>query len=187
MFSDAVVLQENNSFTLLSDGKNEYSLSVYPQISQTPKIDIGTVTRSGNDKLFSAYNISFPELKFAPKTRSIGQKKYIVELPKWNTQLNNLFLTIDYTGDTGMGFLNSELVTDEFYKGIPWQIGLRNFLPNTTAKEMVFYFRPMSKDASYLIDLQPYPTAIPDFGKANTYLTIKKTWFTPEYKTVLNF
>ncbi|RZK16584.1 MAG: hypothetical protein EOO43_14340, partial [Flavobacterium sp.] len=29
MFSDAIVLQDGNSFTLLSDGKNSYSLSVY--------------------------------------------------------------------------------------------------------------------------------------------------------------
>ena len=187
IFSDAVVLQYNNSFTLLSDGKNEYSLSVYPKITQTPKIDMGTITRVDNDKRFSAYHISFPEQKFMAKTRSIGQKKYVVELPKWNTQLNNLFLTIDYTGDTGMGFLNSELVADEFYKGIPWQIGLRNFLPDTKAKEMVFYFRAMPKDASYLIDLQPYPSAIPDFGKQKTFLKINKTWFTPEYKTVITF
>jgi beta-galactosidase len=187
MMSEAVVLQEKNSFTLLSNGKNQYNLSVYPAITRTPKISSGIVTKSASDKLFSTYSISFPEQKFTAQTRSIGEKKYVVALPKWNPGLSNLFLTIDYTGDTGMGFLNGELVTDEFYKGIPWQIGLRNFLPNTTAKEMVFYFRPMDKDASYLIDLQPYPASIPDFGKQRTYLKINNTYFTPEYKTVLTF
>jgi beta-galactosidase len=187
MLSDAVVLQYSNSFTLLSGEKNAYSLSVYPPINQMPKIGHGKIIKSPDDKLFSTYTISFPELTFEARTRSIGQKKYVVELPKWDDLLNNLFLTIDYTGDTGMGFLNSELVADEFYKGIPWQIGLRNFLPNNKAHEMVFYFRPMPKDAPYLIDLQPYPSSIPDFGKQKTYLKINRTWFTPEYKTVLTF
>lgn len=187
MFSDAVVLQDNNSFNLLSDGKNNYGLSVYPKINLTPKIDNGTIIKLTDNKIFSAYNVSIPEVKFAVQSRSIGQKKYVVELPTWNPQLNDLFLTIDYTGDTGMGFLNGELVTDEFYKGIPWQIGLRNFISNTTAKEMVFYFRPMYKNASYLIDLQPYPSSIPDFGDQRTYLKINSTHFTPKYKTIVKF
>lgn len=187
MFSDAVILQDNHSFTLLMDGKNTYQLSIYPAVNLSPTIDIGTVTKASDDKVFSAYNISYPEIKYTPKTKSIGQKKWVVDLPTWNPQLNDLYLTIDYTGDTGMGFLNGELVTDEFYKGIPWQIGLRNFLPNSTAKEMVFYFRPMYKDATYLIDLQPYPSSIPDFGKSNSYLKINNATFTAQYKTTIKF
>lgn len=187
MFSDAVVLQDNNSFHLLSDGKNSYGLSIYPKMNLTARIDHGTITESSNDGIFTAYSITLPEINFAVQSRSIGQNKYVVDLPKWNPQLNDLYLTIDYTGDTGMGFLNGELVTDEFYKGIPWQIGLRNFIPNTTANEMVFYFRPMYKNASYLIDLQPYPSSIPDFGKQRTYLKINSTHFTPGYQTVIKF
>jgi hypothetical protein len=187
MFSEGVVLQDKNNFTILSDGSNQYSISVYPAIDQTPKIINATIRKAEVARVFTTYDISFPGVNYTAKTKSIGDKKYLVELPEWNPRLNNLFLTIDYTGDTGMGFLNGELVTDEFYKGIPWQIGLRNFLPAIKAKEMVFYFRPMSVDASYLIDLQPYPSSIPDFGKQKTYFKVNRSWFTPEYKTVITF
>lgn len=187
IFSDAVVLQDNTSFTLLSDAKNNYEISVYPKIQSVPAIDKGTLTKASGNNIFSVFNLSVPEVKFAVTARNISEKKFTVQLPKWNNQLNDIYLTIDYTGDTGMGFLNGELVADEFYKGIPWQIGLRKFLSNTTAKEMVFYFRPMYKDASYLMDLQPYPASIPDFGKQKSFLKINSTSFTPEYKTILKF
>lgn len=102
--------------------------------------------------------------------------------------VNDLYLAVDYTGDTGMGFLNGELVADEFYKGIPWEIGLRKFItPVASAKEMVFYFRPTQKNASYWVDLQPYPQSIPDFGNAKTYLKLNNIALTPQYKTTLNF
>lgn len=187
VLSEAVVLQDKNTFTLLSQGKNAYHLSVYPRISKAPVIDAGAIVTEEAEKVFSSYRITLPELKFAVQSRSISRKKLAITLPRWNKQLSNLFLTIDYTGDTGMGFINGELVTDEFYKGIPWQIGLRNFIQDSSAKEMVFYFRPMQKEASYLVDLQPYPASIPDFKQQKDYLKINSTWFTPEYKTVATF
>jgi len=52
---------------------------------------------------------------------------------------------------------------------------------------MVFYFRPMEKNASYLLDLEPYPQTIPNFGEARTYLKVNGFHFTPQYKTTISF
>ncbi len=102
--------------------------------------------------------------------------------------VNDILLNMNYTGDTGMDFINGELVADNFYNGPPWQIGLRKFVTATAKpKEMVFYFRPMEKNATYLLDLQPYPQYIPDFGKSNSYLKINNISFTPQYKTSIQF
>lgn len=45
----------------------------------------------------------------------------------------------------------------------------------------------MSKEASYLLDLQPFPRSIPDFGKAGSYLKINTISFTAQYKTTIRF
>jgi beta-galactosidase len=186
LFSDAVVLEnESSSYTLLSDGKNIYSLSVYPKITELPTIDHGILTKEKSE-LFSSFTITLQALNLPTEVKSIGQQKHAIKLPVMNDQLNDIFLTVDYTGDTGMGFIDGELVTDEFYKGIPWQIGLRKFISKPlTPKEMVFYFRPMPKDATYLIDLNP--TAVPDFGKQKNYLKVKGWFYTPQYRTLLSF
>ena len=187
-FSDAVILQENDSFTLLSTDKNNYNLSVYPKIERTPKISSGRISLLSNNKLMTSFSISQPEFSFRVKTEMVGQKKLVVDLPDSIPEgLNDIYLVIDYTGDTGMAFLNGELFADDFYKGIPWQIGLRKFLTTQTTRQFVFYFRPMYKNASYLVDLQPYPSSIPDFGSQMTFLKINNTRFVPEYKTVISF
>ena len=187
-FSDAVVLQDSDSFTLLSDGKNKYNLSVYPQLNTTPKLSVGQIAKIPDNKIMTNFLISQPEFRLPVKTEMIGQKKLVVNLPESIPEgLNDIYLVIDYTGDTGMGFLNGELFADDFYKGIPWQIGLRKFLTTQSTRQFVFYFRPMYKNATYLVDLQPYPSSIPDFGKQRTYLKINKTEFVPEYKTIIQF
>ncbi|MBK6622095.1 MAG: hypothetical protein IPG32_14915 [Saprospirales bacterium] len=92
---------------------------------------------------------------------------------------------LDYTGDTAMGFIDGELVLDEFYKGMPWQIGLRKFYPAAGGKELVFYLRPLHKNATFLPDLDP--ADVPDFGKRDQVLEVKGLEFVPEYYCVIKY
>ena len=189
IFSDAVVLQDKSSLQFLSDEKNEFEINIYPAIVSVAVIDRGAIKKDNSNPIFTAYKITLPAVNFVATTTAIGEKKLVVALPQnLPSGVNDIYLTIDYTGDTGMGFLNGQLVTDEFYKGIPWQIGLRKFLsPLPKANDMVFYFRTMEKSANYLMDLEPYPASIPDFGKENTYLKINKVSLSPEYKSIIKF
>jgi beta-galactosidase len=172
---------------LLSTGENSYDFSIYPAITALPKTDRGELIKTSNNPLMSTFTVTLPEFSFPAQLTTISRKKMAVTLPSLSPGLNNIYLTIDYTGDTGMGFLDGKLVTDEFYKGIPWQIGLRTFLASSSTRQMVFYFRPLAKSASYLVDLQPYPASIPDFGNAKSYLKINSAQFTPEYKSIITF
>lgn len=184
IFSDAIVLQDGNSFTLLSDGENNYNVSVYPKLTTTPSVSNGKIAAEPATH-FTNFNISLPATDISIHPRQISQKKYMVSLPASLNGLNDLFLEIDYTGDTGMGFLDGELVTDEFYKGIPWKIGLKKFYPEAGGKEMIFYFRPLIKNATYLSDLNP--ESVPDFGKNNNLLQMNHITVIPEYSTTLKF
>lgn len=185
VFSDAVVLQKNDSISVLSTGKNEVNLQVYPKIQGKLNAGKATISALENNNLMSAYNISVPEVKLEPIIRQVGERKIVVTLPSSLKGLNDIFLNIDYTGDTGMGFLDGELVTDEFWKGTLWQIGLKKFYPAAASKEMVFYFRPVNENASYLDDILPENR--PNFSKSKQILDIRKISFTPEYKVDLGF
>ena len=189
IFSDAVVLQKESGLELLNDGINNFEISVYPKTTRVPVANFGTVKKIEGNAGFSSYRLTLPPFQFAAKTKEISTQKITVALPQTiPASVNDIYLNVNYTGDTGMDFINGELVADNFYNGLPWQIGLRNFVSSPTKpKEMVFYFRPMQKNATYLLDLQPYPQYIPDFGKSNSYLKINSISFTPEYKTTIQF
>ena len=185
VFSDAVVLQKNDSISVLSTGKNEVNLQVYPKIQSKLSARNASVSALNNKGLMSAFTISVPEVKLEPVIKQVGARKTVVALPPSLNGLNDLFLNVDYTGDTGMGFLDGELVTDEFWKGTLWQIGLRKFYPAAASKEMVFYFRPVNENASYLDDILPENR--PDFSQSKQILDIRKITFTPEYRVNVGF
>jgi hypothetical protein len=188
-FSDAIVLQNENGFELLSNGKNSFEIDVYPKIMIVPKASLGTITKIEGNAAFSSWSITLPSFEFAAKTKEISSRKLTVALPPTiPSGVNDIYLTVNYTADTGMDFINGELVADNLYNGLPWQIGLRKFLSSIAKpKEMVFYFRPMQKNATYLLDLQPYPKFIPDFGRSDSYLKINSVSFTQQYKTTIKF
>ncbi|MFA5330238.1 MAG: hypothetical protein WC384_20755, partial [Prolixibacteraceae bacterium] len=99
--------------------------------------------------------------------------------------VNDVICRINYKGDTGQGFVNGELVADNFYNGIPWEIGLKRFLGTPDKKEMVFHFRPLYKDAVFLQDFNP--EEIPVFNKYDQFLEIDKPEFFPEYQAKIRF
>lgn len=187
IFSDALVLENGKNIQLLSEGNHNFEISIYPKTALIPKTTFGNLTKTANVGTFSSYKISLPQTVLKIDSKQVSERKWALNLPNsLPKHINDAYLTVKYIGDTAMGFIDGELVTDEFYKGIPWQIGLRKFLTGQP-KEMVFYFRPMQKNASYLIDLQPYPESIPDFGNKKEFLSVNGFSINVQYTTDLSF
>ncbi|HZZ27655.1 MAG TPA: beta-galactosidase [Pirellulales bacterium] len=187
-FSEATLLERPEGVEVSSIGNNAVSLAVYPALPAAPKYD-GTAlsVASAPHRSMSAYTWSFPEVepfihaKVADrKTLTLSSDK--AALPEG---INDVFLDIDYVGDTGLAFINGELVDDGFYFGQPWRIGLRRFLSRLAADGMYFSFRPIDKNAPFLADL---PTsAVPNFANQNQVLQIKQVRVLPEYHGLLEF
>ena len=189
IFSDAIVLQNDNGFELLNDSINQFEMDIYPKISFLPKVSFGTLGKLNSNNAFSSFHITLPGFVFEKKVTEISSKKLSITLPhKLPNGINDIYLNIKYTGDTGMSFYNNEMVADNFYNGLTWQIGLRKFIsPLFKTDKMILYFRPMYKNATYLLDLEPYPQYIPSFGNSNTYLKVNNINFVPQYKTTIVF
>jgi beta-galactosidase len=186
MFSNALVLQYKRGFECISNAP-EFEVSLYPEYTGLARVGNGKIERQQGNGVFSVYKIILQKIDVAISSRQVSTNKWVVSLPSSLLEnTNDVLLTVNYTGDTAMAFLDGQLVADEFYKGIPWQIGLRKFLSGKP-REMVLYFRAMQKKASYLIDLQPYPESIPDFGTASKYLKVGAITAAAQYKTILTF
>jgi hypothetical protein len=185
VYSDALVLQGNSKLNILNEEKNDYELNIFPEISRVPKVDRGNIEKINNSVLFSSYKITLPKVTLRVMIQQVGDKRLLLTLPAAKPEgLNDIFLNIDYIGDTGQGFLNGELVTDEFYKGIPWKIGLKRFI-GKASKEMLFYFRPLYKNAPFLVDLNL--SGLPDFNVTPKITKIKGNSLIPEYLSTIEF
>jgi len=184
LFSNALILPEQDGITVL--GESSYSLKVYPKTTAKPSISRGKLSQVSGDPIFASYKAELPPLSINPDYSSANTRKLAVKLPgEMPAGLNDIFLDISYTADTGMGFINGELVTDHLFRGTPWEIGLKRFAGRNNVKEISFYFRPITKDAVYLPDLEPgLATKI---RKSAPTVKIDKVAYRLEYQSVIKF
>lgn len=189
VFSEATVLQAGNLFSVLSTGNNQYDLKIYPKTLLKPRLSEGDTeeVKGGSDINFTNFHVSLPEVNIDLIEEKVTNNKFMVNIPASTPEnVSDIILKIYYTGDTGMGFLNGRLVSDNFYNGLPWEIGLKKFIDYLTKpEEMVFYFRPLYKDAPFYEDFDD--TLIPDFSSSQKIFELKDMILLPEYKTELHF
>jgi len=86
-----------------------------------------------------------------PKKEELDKKVYEVSIDK-TEDCKDVFLHIDYAGDSAKAFLNGELIADHFYTGEPWQIGLRTFDFPSKLKIEIY---PLKEDAKVFLETWP--------------------------------
>jgi hypothetical protein len=186
IFSEATVLANGDALDCRNTGSADFRFSVYPPTAAQPQVVGGTLVPDTPDVVLRTYRVQMPAVDVPVALRQVSERKWALQLPAaMPAGLSDLWLHIDYVGDTGMGFLDGTLVADEFYKGMPWQIGMRRFYPSAAGKDMVFYFRPMPRNAPYLNDLQP--ESVPVFDKSDNVLSLRGMRWIPEYRCTIQF
>jgi len=97
------------------------------------------------------------------------------------TGLSNLLLQIDYTGDIARLASPTTLLDDNFYNGLPWQIGLERFGPQTAAGPLTLKILPMPRAVPIYLD--PKARSQLDQQRSNPKLIQAK--LIPEYESTL--
>lgn len=163
--TDATVMPDDNNVKLLSLGKNKVDYIVYPSNMGFKKQSVAV------DSVNPAITVD----KSVPLRMEIHFNEKASDAP----QVNEYFLSVPYTGDLAMAFLDNTMVLDHFWQGMPWCIGLNRFADKmSTGKPLGFYFRPLRQDAQFLPDI---PTEnIPDFSDGPV-LEIGEPQIIPQY------
>lgn len=96
--------------------------------------------------------------------------------------LSNLYLRISYQGDVARLYSHDRLLTDNFYNGRPWQIGLRRFFSKGRDGKFILSILPLRKDAP--VYLEPAdPIEFPDNGQV---IRLDDVRLVPEYELGIN-
>lgn len=162
-------------------GRNEWAMTVWPSL------DSSIITRAecqqDTDAARTQLHLSTQNVDPALQVKQIGPRKYLVKLPQAvPVELADLFLKIDYEGDTGMAFINGRLVADNFNNGIPWLIGLKRFKPELQNNELCLVFSPLRQGAVKNTSSQ-FAGRLEFEGQEK--LTINSITLIPEYRICL--
>jgi hypothetical protein len=71
-----------------------------------------------------------------------------------------VWLRVHYVGDVARFYLGGKLLTDNFYDGGPFDLGINRFGPEVYQQGLIFKMLPLRKDAPLYLE----EGARPDFG-----------------------
>jgi hypothetical protein len=90
-------------------------------------------------------------------------------------------LRLHYVGDVARVTLNGKFITDDFYNGNAFDIGLRRHAPEILKGDLRIAILPLRKDAPiYMAD-----SARPDFGSATSVATLQSVEIVPRFQSQL--
>jgi len=175
--TDAVLMDYDEKIQLQSRSN---SLSVTMPSDIKPDFANYNVT-SKKEGEFTTYTIEVPSVNIPCDYNRVSEQRYTFHMDKkeFTENLSDIILDIDYTGDVAFAFIDGKMINDHFYYGKNWQIGLKSYADDLSAKGMYFYFKPMKSDASFLIDLEK--DKIPDFSNG-AVCNVRSMKLVPEYK-----
>lgn len=151
------------------------------------KLDLHQVQDAGNA----------PAVKIGPapdwRPNGVAQAPSEDELPqaaKWSINvpagatdgLNELYMQIKYKGDVARLYASQRLLTDDFYNGQPWSIGLRRFLNAKGPATFELSILPLRKDAPVYLEL---PDRL-EFLSNGQIGSIDDISLVPEYELVID-
>ena len=98
--------------------------------------------------------------------------------PPDDANVNNLFLSISYTGDVARLSANQKLLADNFYNGIPWSVGLRRFSDAINKGPLELSILPLRGDAPIFLEQRFRPA----FGKSQQLVELKGVTLSTQYQ-----
>lgn len=206
VLSPADVFFDGNAIHLRSKETGQLTFGMYPPPVWTSTAGVLLHT-AGHDGIFTMYEVKVAGRKVAMDWGMVrkpgpsspvqrGQNNAVA--PKdsdfdaagvWEISipqnvlagLSDLFLKINYTGDVARLYEGQHLLADDFYNGSPWELGLKRFLPDPSARNFELEIMPLRKDAPIYLPHKAWP----DFRGASEIAEVRGISAEPEYEVIV--
>jgi hypothetical protein len=175
------------------------TFSVYPHLEH----NVAGFSRSGDPGMFESYakNVEpvtvqpfvhqiakpgqAPPVRMGPEVAMVPTEADFQAAARWSIRVpdvkspavSQLFLRITYQGDIARLYAGSDLVTDDFYHGAPWEIGLRN-IPLQQGLELRIL--PLRDDAPVYLS----EGARPSIPKGGQVVRLVNVQVVPRYEAI---
>lgn len=182
--TDANLIITKDIIRLFSNYMYESGFSVFPATGNA-SVKGGSRISGMENGVFTCYKIKAPvkEYKISYETsmkHEVLQCVIHIEAKDMD-ELNELYLHIDYVGDVAQAYINGRLITDEFYKGTKWEIGLKRYANELAKSPLTLFISALFKDAPIYIENRP------EFNGTDKIVDIRSIKLIPEYKMDIVF
>jgi hypothetical protein len=71
--------------------------------------------------------------------------------------VHNVLVKVDYAGDVARAYVGDRFVDDNFYSGLPWEMGLKRFMPEVGEKGLTVKILPLRKETGVWLEKDKAP------------------------------
>lgn len=145
VFTEGALLEDENGLRL-ETASAENTVCCYPAEGLAgPRLGGGVL---------GEYRYSAPAWQEEPVVQEqVGPSRYTLRLPENLADgVKDMLLRLNYTGDIGHAFLNSRMVSDNFYNGAVWEIGLRELAGELKEEPLVIAITPLKEGANVNVE-----------------------------------
>ena len=120
------------------------------------------------------------EVAMAPVEEDFDRAaRWLIRVPEIKSPaVSEVLLRISYEGDVARLYAGGRLVTDDFYHGKPWEIGLQRILRSDLDAGLELKILPLRKDAPIFFSA----SARPEFGADGEALALREVLAIPVYR-----
>ncbi len=200
VLSSQAVYSDGRSLTLRALAQPDFHFSVWPSLPSTLGSSLG-IEPQPDDGIFKTYRAEgiartvvaswIPEQSVKPKPSSISDptavptEEEIEAAPRWQVRLpvdafagvSDLFLKIEYQGDIARFSSEGHLLTDDFYTGMAWCIGLKRFRRQVESGPLEIAVVPWRDRSKVILD-----DFVLEMAAADHTARILKVTVQPEYQ-----
>jgi len=184
ILSDADITLRDGQMEASRIENEDLSFSIFPILESELVTKCGKL-KGSTDGIFETFNNVLPKKEIKLEVKKVCDAKVVVCFPlnAFNEE-NEVFLRIDYIGNIGNAFIDGKLISDNFFNGNVWEIGLKRFYSSKLLeKEMYFHVIPYIKGSEVIFDSEI------KFGHSfseNQTAEIHSICAVPEYKVLIN-
>ena len=142
LLTKAGVIFHEDGIELYQLGDPRFHFELLDDQEVSPKSEIALKKTAGRDG-FVGFEAEVPSCNGSITSTELKSGKVHVTFSEGAFEnIHDLFLRTRYRGDTGMAFVSGRMVHDNFQAGNPWEIGLRQFLPEAAVEGVVLRVVP---------------------------------------------
>ncbi len=144
LLGDGLVLGQPDHLDVSWQGAEDLRLACYPAlpIHAVSPADLRAEEAEG---VFSRYTLTVPERSIPLIIQRLDERRTRITIPA-QADLSDIFLRIDYLGDTGSLYLDGLLINDNFASELPWEVGLKRFLTPGQETELILHISPLARE-----------------------------------------
>lgn len=103
--------------------------------------------------------------------KKVGPTRWVIDIPQEIfDDYKEVLLHIDYVGDIGHAFIDGVMISDNFYNGASWDIGLINQKEALKDNPLCIYITPLKDDVNVNVE-SVMAGRLEEFGKATGNVT----------------